>query len=242
MFNINNLDQSFSRKRILREISCQFPNSGVSIIIGTNGCGKSTFMNVLSEMIPFSSGEIICNGFPIKSKEYNEQIFYIPSDFYLPEFMTGEEYINFILKHYKNADFLLVEFLLNLFDLAEYKNTLIEKYSFGMKKKIQVIASFCSFTPYILADEIFSGLDFDTVILLESLIDYFKEKRSFIIVSHDMDTLKRFPENIFIMNKGCITPFLGNVNDKNDIVKSIGGISDKINSLHEYFGNSKTIY
>lgn len=234
MFNIYELTQSFQNNNILNGTTCTFPDNEISIIVGTNGCGKTTFMNVLTQMIPYTAGEVMCNGYKIGSKEYKEQMFYIPSDFYLPEYMTGIEYLTFILKHYKNANYNQIDILLEIFDLKEFKDVLLEKYSFGMKKKIQIIAGFCSGTPYILADEIFSGLDFDTVLLLEDLLDFQKKYRSFVIVSHDMNTLNRFASNIYIMSNGCLTPYKGSSKDIKNIVKQMGQTGEKFDKLQKY--------
>ncbi|MGT2833157.1 ATP-binding cassette domain-containing protein [Streptococcus halotolerans] len=242
MFNICELSQSFKSDNILNGITCTFPDSEISIIVGTNGCGKTTFLNVLAQMIPYSTGEIICNGYKIGSKEYKEQIFYIPSDFYLPEYMTGIEYLTFILKHYKNANYNQIDILLEIFDLKEFKDVLLEKYSFGMKKKIQIIAAFCSGTPYILADEVFSGLDFDTALLLEELLNFQKRYRSFVIVSHDMNTLNRFSNNIYIMSKGCLLPYKGLSQDIKNIIKQIGQTGEKFDKLQKYMGDFNTFY
>ncbi|MEQ9810536.1 ATP-binding cassette domain-containing protein [Streptococcus jiangjianxini] len=242
MFNICELSQSFKSDNILNGITCTFPDSEISIIVGTNGCGKTTFLNVLAQMIPYATGEIICNGYKIGSKEYKEQIFYIPSDFYLPEYMTGIEYLTFILKHYKNANYNQIDILLEIFDLKEFKDVLLEKYSFGMKKKIQIIAAFCSGTPYILADEVFSGLDFDTALLLEELFNFQKRYRSFVIVFHDMNTLNRFSNNIYIMSKGCLLPYKGLSQDIKNIIKQMGQTGEKFDKLQQYMGDFNTFY
>lgn len=242
MLDVYKLTKSFQNNKVLNGITCKFPNSEISIIIGTNGCGKTTFMNVLTQMIPYSTGRISCNDYKIGSKEYKEQIFYIPSDFYLPEYMTGIEYINFILKHYKNANHNQINILLEIFDLKEFKDILLEKYSFGMKKKIQIITSLCSGTPYILADEIFSGLDFETVLLLEELLDFQKKYRSFIIVSHNMSTINRFPNNIYIMSKGLLIPYRGSSEDIRNIVKQMRQTSEKFDKLQKYMGDFNTFY
>ncbi|MTB69517.1 ABC transporter ATP-binding protein [Streptococcus uberis] len=241
MYKIHHLKKSYGNRSVLNGINCQFPNNGVVILVGTNGCGKTTFMNVLTEMTGFMSGKIFCNQFAIGSREYKEQIFYIPSDFYLPEFMTGREYLDFILKRYKTSDFNNIEILLEVFDLKGFENELIEKYSFGMKKKIQIIAAFCSGTPYILADELFSGLDFDTVILLEDIIEYQKNKKCFIIVSHDRNTLERFPNHIYIMSKGKLLSYKERNMSVTDMIRQMGGISGKISKLQERFGNDSSL-
>ncbi|MGT2887889.1 ABC transporter ATP-binding protein [Streptococcus didelphis] len=236
MLNINRLEKSFGNKKVLSKIDVSFKDSGVSVIVGTNGCGKTTLMNILAHMLSFTSGEISCDGNVIGSKEYKQQVFYIPSDFYLPEYMTGKEYLDFILKHYQQSNFDLIDILLDMFDLKEMITDLLETYSFGLKKKIQIIAALASNTKYILADEVFSGLDFDTVLLLQEVFDHQKHQRSIIVISHDFNTLVRFPNHIFIMSKGRLLPYEGKVEGIYSMVKEIGETYAKLEKLRSYFG------
>ena len=74
--------------------------------------------------------------------------------------MTGNEYIQFVLARYPNADLDKVDSFFELYDLKEAKNQLLESYSFGMKKKVQIIAAVLSNAPYVLGDEFFKWLGF----------------------------------------------------------------------------------
>ncbi|WP_391530040.1 ATP-binding cassette domain-containing protein, partial [Staphylococcus chromogenes] len=56
MYKIHHLKKSYGNRSVLNGINCQFPKNGVVILVGTNGCGKTTFMNVLTEMTGFMSG------------------------------------------------------------------------------------------------------------------------------------------------------------------------------------------
>lgn len=73
--------------------------------------------------------------------------------------MTGNEYIQFVLARYPNADLDKVDSFFKLYDLKEAKHQLLESYSFGMRKKVQIIAA-VSNAPYVLGDEFFKWLGF----------------------------------------------------------------------------------
>lgn len=62
-----------------------------TVIVGLNGSGKTVFLNSITGILNIDSGTIAIDGFKPDSKEFKERIFYIPSDFYLPEYMTGKE-------------------------------------------------------------------------------------------------------------------------------------------------------
>ncbi|MGT2755263.1 ABC transporter ATP-binding protein [Streptococcus ovis] len=235
MITVTNLSKSFQKKTVLANLSIQFKPKEIYVIVGMNGCGKTTFMNTMMNLLKADSGTIMCHGEVVGTKDYKKSIFYIPSDFYLPDYLTADEYLKLTLRHYPNSSEQQVDLLFSIFDLEDHRYQLLESYSFGMKKKIQLIAAIAANTDYVFADELFSGLDFDTVLLVQELLLHLKRTRSFIVVSHDLNTLQKFPENIYIMNKGTLTKFEGEVNAINEHVKETGDIGEKIRNIRKYF-------
>lgn len=242
MLTIHNLSKKFGQQQVITNLNLQIEKHGVHIIVGTNGSGKTTLMNILTNIIKTDSGKIQCHDHSVESKQYKESIFYIPSDFYLPEYLTATEYLDLMLHHYPKSDIKQLDTLLAIFDLVEHQNKLLETFSFGMKKKIQLIAAIASNADYILADELFGGLDFDTVLLVQELLKILQEKRSFIIVSHDLNTLLAFPNNIYIMANGQLKSFRGKVENINQYIKKAGNLSAKIQNIQEYFVPSQYLY
>lgn len=242
MLTIDNLSKKFGQQQVITNLNLQIEKQGVHIIVGTNGSGKTTFMNTLTNIVKADSGSIQCHGHSVESKQYKESIFYIPSDFYLPEYLTATEYLDLMLHHYPKSDTKQLDMLLSIFDLEGHRNKLLETFSFGMKKKIQLIAAITSNVDYVLADELFGGLDFDTVLLVQELLKTLQEKRSFIIVSHDLNTLLAFPNHIYIMTNGQLNAFRDKVENINTYIKEAGNLSAKIQNIQEYFVPSQYLH
>ncbi|HEL1708517.1 ABC transporter ATP-binding protein [Streptococcus suis] len=242
MLTIDHLSKKFGQQQVITNLNLQIEKQGVHIIVGTNGSGKTTLMNTLTNIIKADSGSITCNGHSVESKQYKESIFYIPSDFYLPEYLTAIEYLDFMLPHYPKSDNKQLDILLDIFDLGDHRNKLLETFSFGMKKKIQLIAAIASNVDYVIADELFGGLDFDTVLLVQELLQVLQKERSFIIVSHDLNTLLAFPDNIYIMANGQVNSFRDKVENINKYIKEEGNLSAKIQNIQEYFVPSQYLH
>lgn len=238
MLIINNLSKQFGQQKVLANLNLTIKNTGVHLIVGINGCGKTTFMNILANIVKSDTGNILCNGNFAGTKQFKEAIFYIPSDFYLPEYLTADEYLSMMLYHYPTADTKQLDLLFSIFDLDDHRHKLLETFSFGMKKKIQLIAAIASGADYILADELFGGLDFDTVLLVQELLKSLQKERCFVIVSHDLNTLSAFPDHIYIMDRGHLKPFTEKVKNISKYIKNTGELSDKIRNIRQYFISS----
>ncbi|MDO5079077.1 MAG: ABC transporter ATP-binding protein [Streptococcus minor] len=241
MLRIRNLSKKFGQKPVLDNLTVDIKEYGVHLIVGMNGCGKTTFMNSLSSLLKVEAGTIDCFGQTVGTKAFKKFIYYIPSDFYLPEYLTGQEYLEMMLNHYPSADFSKLDILFSIFDLESHRYKLLETYSFGMKKKIQLIAAISAGTSYVIADELFSGLDFDTVLLVEKLLKCLHDRRSFVIVTHDLNTLRAFPDHIYIMSNGRLERYKDKIDHINSHVKNTGGINGKLREIQEYFVSNRTV-
>lgn len=92
-----------------------------------------------------------------------------------------------------------------------------------MKKKLQFIALLASGAIYAIADEPFSGLDIETALLMEEVIARIQKIRSFIVVTHDMSMIDRFPADIHVMTKGQLADFDGTSRELLELLKKEGG-------------------
>lgn len=235
MIEIKNLSKKYKNRIVLNDVTISFPEKGVTVIVGVNGSGKTTLMDCIVGMKSMDSGEIFVDSFSYSSDNYKSKLFYIPSDFYLPEFMTGIEYLHFILSRYVHSNRLLIPDFIDLFGLESAQNQLIESYSFGMKKKIQIIAALLSNAEYILCDEVFSGLDFETELLLTELLKVISKKSSIVLVSHNKLVVEKFSDNIYLMRNGKLSLFSGIAEDLVKKISLMESVYDKIQWIKTSF-------
>ncbi|MDR2660481.1 MAG: ABC transporter ATP-binding protein [Lactobacillaceae bacterium] len=238
MLKIINLNKKYGDRYVLKNINVSFNNTGITIIVGANGSGKTTFFNCLVGMSSIEdNGSIFLDNYFVGDRKFKELVFYVPSDFFLPEFMTGFEYSNFVLSRYPRSnkeDFLK---LIQILNIEDYKKTLLSEYSFGMKKKIQIAVAIATHTKYILADEIFSGLDFETTIIVQEIFKYISKKQHIIIVSHESNVVNKFSDKILLMKNGNLTPFKGSVDDISSLIRRENDVWNKITEIQRYFDN-----
>lgn len=232
---ISNLQKRFGKRIVLDRLTLNLESGHVYVIVGANGSGKTTLMNIINDLVPADDGVLSLDGYPLGDLKFKKAIYYLPSDFYLPEYLTGVEYVNFILSRYPNAVRGYVQWLFALFELDSVQNQTIESYSYGMKKKVQLIAAISANTNYIFADEVFGGLDFETVILLQEIFAIMSRDKCIVVVSHDSNTLLRFPRNILHMEHGHIERFDGTPEELVAKIKEESGISRKVDDVEKHF-------
>ncbi|MFV0556097.1 MAG: ATP-binding cassette domain-containing protein [Lactovum sp.] len=241
MIKITNLAKKYGKLTVFESVDLLIKNRQATLIVGINGSGKTTFLETLVGMRKADTGFVSLDGNPQSSVEFKKQIFYIPSDFYLPEFMTGSEYLNFTLERYEMADRALKDKLLDIYDLKTDQNKLIETYSFGMKKKLQIIAAIASKTSYIIADELLSGLDFEMSLLTLQLMREAVKKVGLVFVTHDQLTLEYFNDAIYLMQNKRLTKYEGKVSILTEIIIQESKIDKKISEFQRYYFSSEVL-
>ncbi|MBP3222309.1 MAG: ABC transporter ATP-binding protein [Actinomycetaceae bacterium] len=233
MLYLDNVSKSFGKKTVLHNINAEFPERACSIIVGVNGSGKTTLLNIIAGLSSSSSGIISLNEYCEGSNEYKKRVFYIPSDFYLPDFMTGREYARFVFSRYPRVDKERFSDIASAFDIDNALDMLISSYSFGMKKKIQIAIASCLDVDVLLIDEGLTGLDFETTLLVQHLFSLLVRRMAIVLVTHDMDTVRCFPDSVFLLRNGRLESFSGHVNEIPKYVSMDGSYEEKIKLLEK---------
>lgn len=257
---VDSLCVSYGDKRVLKGVCAGFDTDNVYLVVGMNGSGKTTLFNAVNELISADSGRVFIEDSQsdgmrsdgMRSEDsagsgsgssvlcslgdagFKKRLFYVPSDFYLPEYMSGVEYLRFVLKWYPSASFELASVLCRVLDMNAAARKRIESYSFGMKKKIQIIAAIASNADFVLADELFSGLDFETVLLLQEIIETVRKNRCFVLVTHDAGTVQRYPGFVSVMRDGLLERFEGSSAGLLDYMRRAGDIDGKVRQVERY--------
>ena len=212
MIEIKNLSKKYKNNSYFSLKNANFTcNAGEIVgIVGGNGAGKSTLLKCLVGLLDFSEGEILINGYNIKTQNYDakKQFGYISDDHSVFENMTGYEYVNFMADIFEvPADVRQkrLEALEQTFKLGNNINSLISSYSFGMKQKICIMGVLIYQPNVWILDEPFTGLDASTTYEVEQLmLDYINHKKTVIFSSHDLHIVEKICDRIYIINKGEI--------------------------------------
>lgn len=206
---INSLIKKKESKTILDSISFEIQNGETIGIAGESGSGKTSLVKILAGINNYTSGELTFN------QNYNfknvQILFQNSGEVINPLRNVGSMLKEAILINNKKID--LNNILNNLINSLEIKEELLLKkgneLSGGEQQRI-ALARLLAVNPKILIlDEPFSAQDINSVKNFLSLFNKLKNeyKLTFIIVSHDLISLKNIADKILILNKGKVVEF-----------------------------------
>ena len=209
----------YSDRQVLHDINLCFDSSEKTVLLGANGCGKTTLLKVLCGLFAPNRGSILLNGKEVKSKpSFNFLVGLVPEN---PEEMffesTVEREIAFILKRKKEKDIdKKVESIMHHFDLYKIKDSSPFEISSGEKRKLAIASVMVAEQQFVLLDEPISGLDWSGVNVVEDWITNYNF--GIIATTHRTDFARKF-DRIILMNNGHILADNLNLDDNRELLE-----------------------
>ena len=208
VFEIKNLNSSYGKKHVLKNVTMEIPERSVTALMGPSGCGKSTLLRCLNRMndliLNFSlEGQIVYNGIDLYSKEVDVteirrqvgMVFQKPNPF--PKSIYENIAYGLRIQGINSRQVLdeVVEDSLRKSVLwEEVKDRLLESalsLSGGQQQRLCIARALAVKPQVILFDEPCSALDPISTAKIEELIFDLKEKYTLVIVTHNMQQAAR---------------------------------------------------
>ena len=210
MLKIKNLCKSFGEKKAVDNVSIEIADGEIYGFIGHNGAGKTTTIKACTGIMPFDNGEIEIDGVSIKDNPIlcKSKIAYIPDNPDLYEFMTGNQYINFVADIFSVPTETRKEItkkIADVFELSQDLDKSISSYSHGMKQKLAVISAWIHSPKLIIMDEPFVGLDPKASHSLKLMMREFCDNGGSIFFStHVLEVAEKLCDKVAIIKNGQI--------------------------------------
>ncbi|EDU36758.1 ABC transporter ATP-binding protein [Clostridium botulinum] len=214
--NIEIVDLSFSyysKLGILKNINLDIKNNDFYVIVGRNGCGKTTLLNIVSNFLDDYKGEILFDNYNVRDIDIDwlrKKISYIPQQ---PHIFQGTIDFNLSLSNENLSESYKIE-ACKLVGLHSFIDTLPDKYntilgkdgvilSGGQKQKLAIARAILRNPKIMILDEITSDLDSKSEVEIMSLLNQLKRKYTIITVAHRISSILYCP-NIIVMDNGEI--------------------------------------
>ena len=208
IIELHNVVKKFPEKTILDRFSYVFKRGERVGIIGKNGTGKSTFLNLLTGKISPDAGKIII-GETVQFGYYTQQGIEInPQEKVIDVIKKYGEYIPLLKGRTLSAAQLLERFLFDRKKQYDY----VEKLSGGERKRLYLCTVLIQNPNFLILDEPTNDLDIVTLNVLEEfLLDY---EGCLVIVSHDRYFMDKIVDHLFVFKgEGEVQDFPGNYSD-----------------------------
>lgn len=225
MIEVTNLSKNYKNKEktslfttkntpleAVKNLTMIIPKGSIIGLLGINGAGKTTTIKMLSTLLEPTSGEILYDGMPLKKHEYEvkkkvnmiaggERMIYWR--------LTARENLTYFGNLYGLHGKALksrMDELLELTGLTEKANTPVEKYSKGMKQRLQIARGLINDPDYIFLDEPTLGLD---VPIAKEMRAFFNtlahtQNKGIVLTTHYMQEVEELCDYIYILNKGVL--------------------------------------
>ncbi len=225
---IENLNKSFDKKCVLKNINFTFESGKIYGLLGRNGAGKTTFFNCLNEDLKCDSGEFYLSDGKSNKIIESSDIGYVLSTPVVPEFLTGREFLKYFIDINKGSikDLKTID---EYFDIVkidkEDRDKLMKDYSHGMKNKMQMLIYLIASPNILLLDEPLTSFDVVVAEEMKQMLREIKKDHIIIFSTHTMELALDLCDEIVILNKGILEEIdknnLDNEHLKNKIIDAL---------------------
>ncbi|MBR3301021.1 MAG: ABC transporter ATP-binding protein [Clostridia bacterium] len=208
MLKIDHLTKVYGDVKAVDDLCLEVGPGEIYGFIGHNGAGKTTTLKSIAGILKFEKGDIFIDGVsvlkdPIACKK---KIAYIPDNPDLYDFMSGNEYLNFIADIFgmpANTRLEKIKKFSEIFELTDDLASPVSSYSHGMKQKLAIISAFIHDPKLIIMDEPFVGLDPKAAHSLKELMNELCEAGGSIFFStHVLDVAEKLCRKVAVIKQG----------------------------------------
>ncbi|HOP69311.1 MAG TPA: ABC transporter ATP-binding protein [Bacillota bacterium] len=210
MVKVSGLTKRYKGLTAVDGISFEIPRGAVFGLLGPNGAGKSTTVSMLSGLIRPDAGEISIEGLDLwrRPLQAKAAMGIVPQEIALYPSLTARENLKFWGRLYRLGGRELsrrVEEVLDLVGLRERANEPLEKYSGGMKRRINIAAGLLHNPRLLILDEPTVGVDPQSRrAILETIKELNRQGLTVLYTSHYMEEVEELCSLVTIMDRGRI--------------------------------------
>lgn len=202
---VKELQKKYRKNVVLNNISLTIGN-GMFGLLGRNGTGKTTLMQIMSTLSKPSAGEITFNGIPLEdTKQIRAFIGYLPQEFSLyPDLSIWETMRYFAAMSNIPTEIQRerIPHLLQQVNLWENRKRKVRKLSGGMKQRLGIAQALLNDPQVLIIDEPTVGLDPEERLRFYTLLGEFSNDRAVIVSSHIVGDIESVCENVAVLDAG----------------------------------------
>ena len=220
MIKVNNLNKYFNRRKkneihVLNDVSLEFPEKGLVVLLGPSGSGKTTLLNVLGGLDKVQSGTIYFDDYTIPGydvhtwdKIRNEYVGYIFQNYNLLPELSVYDNIAFVLKMMGIKDPEIIDervlYILRAVHMYPFRKKKALQLSGGQQQRVAIARALVKNPKVIIADEPTGNLDSKNTLDIMNIIKSISKEKLVVLVTHERNIADFYGDRIIEVKDGQI--------------------------------------
>ena len=223
ILEIKNLSHRYTKNWAIRDINIEMHSNEILGLLGSNGAGKSTTMNILCGVLNQSEGEVFINGIDLRKnpEEAKKNIGFLPQKPPVYPDLTVEEY----LRHTAHLRFVpekeipaALEAAMEKCGLLHMRKRLIRNLSGGYQQRVGIAQAIIHKPKLVIFDEPTVGLDPNNIAEIRELIREIAQDRAVILCTHILPEVQMICKTVKMIEQGKLV-FSDSIDAFNDYVE-----------------------
>jgi ABC-2 type transport system ATP-binding protein len=201
------ISKAYGNNRVLDCVDLDIAEASFFGLVGVNGCGKSTLIKGILDLISIDGGSIELSGVPHRNVHAREQVAYLPDRFSPPAYLTCNDFIHYMLELHANK--LSGDAIVEMLDALELdRKTMassLGRLSKGMMQKLGITACLLSGKSLLILDEPMSGLDPKARVLFKRQLFKLKQRGvTLFFSSHVLADVDELADQMAVLHQSKI--------------------------------------
>jgi ABC-2 type transport system ATP-binding protein len=206
---VKNLSHRYTKNWAIRNINFEINQTGILGLLGSNGAGKSTTMNIMCGVLNQTEGEVFIGGIDVREHplEAKKQIGFLPQSAPLHLDLTVDEYLVYcahIRLIEKSKIRAAVEAAKEKCGVAHFSNRLINNLSGGYRQRVGIAQAIIHQPQLVVLDEPTNGLDPNQIVEVRSLIKEIATEKAVIFSTHILSEVQAICKDIIMIENGLV--------------------------------------
>ena len=243
MIELKNINKTYDKKNILKDINLKFKTNAISSIIGPNGAGKSTILNIASRLLKPDNGEVLLDNIPLsqyKNEILAQKISILKQQNYLNIRLKIKDLVAFGRFPYTQGkldknDKIKIKQAIEYMNLQDLEDRFLDSLSGGQRQRAFIAMIIAQDTDCILLDEPLNNLDMKhSVQIMQILKQLVKDfQKTIILVLHDINFASVYSDFIIAMKDGMVIDYDSSKNIiQENFLKQIYDLDIKIKNIN----------
>jgi ABC-2 type transport system ATP-binding protein len=206
--HVQGLEKSYGELTVLRGVDFDVERGAIVALLGSNGAGKTTVVNILATLLKADAGAAIVNGFDVhrEAADVRESISLTGQFAAVDDILSGRENLVLVarLRHVKEPG-AIADSLLQRFALTDAASRPVSTYSGGMRRRLDIAMSLIGDPPVVFLDEPTTGLDPQARLeVWRTIRELASQGRTVLLTTQYLDEAEQLADRIAILHGGRI--------------------------------------